>query len=84
VHSALADFGTDAQYKLMFFLLTLTCLNCSFSVVILLISGYLSGSIVVVRLSNSAHSLLLEMPQGDKLHNFLAELKRTTQSTFPV
>ena len=39
----------------------------------------LSGR-VVVRLTNSTHSLLLELPPGDKLDNLLAELKRTKQS----
>jgi len=39
---------------------------------------------VVVRLTSAADSLTLEVPQGDKLDNFLAELKRTKQSMFPI
>ena len=42
-----------------------------------LLTGHL-----VVRLTNSTDSLILELPQGDKLHNFLAELKRTKQSMY--
>ena len=84
MHSALLSFGVDALYKLMFSLLTPTYLFSISARLFLITTGYLSGSVVMVRLSNSAHALMLEMPQGDKLHNFLAELKRTTQSTFPV
>jgi len=36
---------------------------------------------VVVKLADSSCSLTLEIPQGDKLHNFFSELRRTRQST---
>jgi len=43
-----------------------------------------STGCIVIRLTNSENSLLLEMPQEDRLHQFLAELKRTKQSTLIV
>ena len=42
-----------------------------------------SGS-VMLRLTNSAQTLMLETSQGDDLHQMLTELKRTKQSTFPA
>ena len=36
---------------------------------------------VVVKLADSSCSLTLEIPQGEKLHNFFSELRRTRQST---
>lgn len=35
--------------------------------------------VILVKLDNIEHSLLLELPQGDKLTNLLAEFKRTLQ-----
>ena len=39
---------------------------------------------IVLRISNETCSLILEMPEEDKLHSFLVELKRLKQSMFPV
>jgi len=62
-----STWSVDSRCGLMLMFYAMTCL----------LTGY-----VVVRLTNSTNSLLLEMPQGDKLHNFLAELKRTKQSMY--
>jgi len=43
-----------------------------------------SSGCVVIRLTNLENSLLLEMPQEDRLNHFLAELKRTKQSMLIV
>jgi len=38
----------------------------------------------MLRLTNSAQTLMLETSQGDDLHQMLTELKHTKQSTFPA
>ena len=38
--------------------------------------------VILVKLDNIEHSLLLELPQGDKLTNLLAEFKRTLQGFY--